>query len=186
MEYEQAMNHLLASLPQQTREIMFLENHDRARFSSIVKNRAARKNWTAYSFLMPGTGFVYAGQEAHETHQPSLFDRDPVSWKHRDAEAEAYIAELNALRRNTLQSVRAASLFENDKALEFMESGETDYYGCFNVLNHRGFLSVHLQDGSYENLLNHKTAVAKDGKLEATQCPFLARIRPEDLIHENR
>ncbi|MEE3487881.1 MAG: alpha-amylase family glycosyl hydrolase [Bulleidia sp.] len=185
-DYEQAMNHLLASLPMDTREIMFLENHDRQRFSSVVKNRTARRNWLAYSFLMLGTGFVYAGQEAHETHQPSLFDKDPVSWKHRDAEEEAYIAGLNALRRETQASLRAASLPENDKVLEVKESGENDYYGCFNVLNHRGSVPVHLRDGSYENLLNHKTVTVKDGKMDAAQCPFFARIRQEDLVHEDR
>lgn len=185
IDFEHAMNHLLASLPQVTREILCLENHDRPRLASIVKNRAARKNWTAFSFLMLGTAFVYAGQEADESHLPSLFDKDTVSWKKRREENETYIAFLNDLRRKTLDGVRSAFMMDNADALEFIEYGNRNCYGCFNVRNKHGEIAVHLKDGIYENLMDHEDVVVEHGKLKASVCPLLLNVGEEDIIHED-
>lgn len=85
-------------------KLRFLENHDQSRarklfatasfdrhITSTISSQVQGSShagyiqstlaaWTAFSLFQKGTTLIYAGQEYMASHQPSLFNRDPIDW----------------------------------------------------------------------------------------------------------
>ena len=59
----------------------FLENHDQQRAAAVIRGPDRLKNWTAFSWFLPGLIFVYMGQEHALVDRPDLFRKDPVRWE---------------------------------------------------------------------------------------------------------
>lgn len=98
-EYCAAVNRQECMYPENYGKARYLENHDRPRIRSIVQDTGILKNWMALQFFHKGTVLLYAGQEAGCTHQPSLFDRDPVDWQAEDGiDLSAYIRRLSEIK----------------------------------------------------------------------------------------
>ena len=57
-----------------------LENHDQARLFSRKPAPELPLSLMAFTFFCRGPGFLYAGEETGAERQPSLFDKDDVSW----------------------------------------------------------------------------------------------------------
>ncbi len=98
-EYCAAVNRQEFIYPDNYGKARYLENHDRPRIRSLVKDPRILKNWLALQFFHKGTVLLYAGQEAGCTHQPSLFDRDTVDWEADDGiDLSAYIRRLSEIK----------------------------------------------------------------------------------------
>ena len=54
----------------------YTENHDEIRAAEMYGSPEAAKAPTLLCFTLPGTPFIYAGQESGETVRPPLFDGD--------------------------------------------------------------------------------------------------------------
>ena len=178
---QRMLDYTMTEYPRNLSRIWCLENHDCRRIASAV-NKESEKNWLAFTFLLPGAAFLYAGEEAYETHLPSLFEAEPVGWKNRSIELEKWIADLNALRKETLRTVWSVQVFPNETGMEFAAFGPEVYYGLFAV-NGSTSLKTELKDGSYRNLLNQEVLEVNNHELPASAAPFYARIREEDLEH---
>ena len=179
--YEKAVNQLLASLPSSTREIWYLENHDRKRIYSLLnENETKFRNWLAWSFFMPGDAFVYNGQEAYAIHQPSLFEKDPIDWSKRDQKLEETIAAYNRMRRKMMGQIRCGFFMENDALFETALYGETETFaGLYNVRGRGGLLHTHLKNDEYLNVLTGKPVTITDGDVAADALPALLKISPD-------
>ncbi len=177
---QRMLDYTITEYPRNLSRIWCLENHDCRRIASVV-NREAEKNWLAFTFLLPGAAFIYAGEEAYETHLPSLFEKETVTWKHRSEELEQWIAGLNALRKETLREVWSVQVFQNETAMEFAAFGPEVYYGLFAV-NGGTSLKTELKDGRYRNLLDQEETEVKNHELPASSAPFYTKIRREDLV----
>lgn len=173
--YESAVNHLIASLPEEVNEVWYLENHDRPRiYKQLRENRSRALNWLAYSFLMPGTAFVYNGQETWTVHTPQLFERDPIDWTKTDGNYMKRLAQYNALRHAYMPLVQGYELLENERCLELRvyRSDGKGNMGGFNVNGCHGEIEVHLADGIYQNELCPEKISVVDGKVNSRFFPY--------------
>ncbi len=81
-----------AALPAHARKIRYLENHDQRRAADRFGRGPALEAWTAFYQLLPGSTFVYMGQECAIEKLPSLFDTDPVRWEEGDGKFREFFA----------------------------------------------------------------------------------------------
>jgi len=75
----------------------FVENHDERR-SAEKFGWPEVKPYAALIYTLPGIPLLYSGQEAGETHKPSLFEPEPIDWSAADPEVNQFYRELLALR----------------------------------------------------------------------------------------
>lgn len=171
--FQVLLNFSLSEYRSGMRKVWCLENHDRARLAAIVQDPCARKNWLAWSFLMLGTAFVYAGQEYELTKTPSLFEREPVLFPKETTDAMMTIQTLNMLRSRYMHDLYAVKTYENEDAMEFVEYGkERSFFGCFNVKGLMQDISVPLADGFYTNEISGKEVRIENGHIPSADCPF--------------
>lgn len=179
LPYERSVNHLIASLPESTNEVWYLENHDRPRiYKQLGENRCRALNWLAYSFLIPGTAFVYNGQETWALHAPQLFEKDPIDWTKTDPRYMKLVAQYNALRHTYMPLVQGYRLYENERCLEVYAQrcdGRSNF-GGFNVNGCHGEIDVHLADGVYRNLLNQEEINVVSQKIDSRSFPYWIEV----------
>ena len=80
--YLDMLNFQEAIYPANYNKLRFLENHDQPRICSSVERECDLVNYTAFLYFLKGTTLIYAGQEFENSHLPSLFEREPVSYTH--------------------------------------------------------------------------------------------------------
>ena len=66
--------------PENYVKLRCLENHDQERIAHHCPDKEAVRNRTALSFMLKGTTFLYAGQEAMLSHRPSIFEKDTLDF----------------------------------------------------------------------------------------------------------
>lgn len=141
-------------------KIHFLENHDQMRIAELVKAPLVVANLTAWSFFMPGMGFIYAGQERLDDHKPDLFEKGVILQKEKDKDFYGFIQKLISLKK--LPHFRNKTRFDiidtevPDLILAHHESGEGILFGIFNLVSHIRRVKVPLEDGEYLNLIDGK------------------------------
>ena len=84
VQYIYFIKNQMYQYPDHALKLRFLENHDIARAASIFDNFDQLKNWTVFTFYIPGASLVYAGQEYALKKLPNLFEKDVVDWENRD------------------------------------------------------------------------------------------------------
>lgn len=182
LPYEKMLNFTEAEYPLYYNRLMCLENHDKPRIQKLVQHDLIRNyNWMAFSFIYPGTAFVYAGQEAQADHQPSLFEYEPVNWFILDKVYTGIIKKMNDLRKTILSTISFHEMIFNHECLEIylQDDNSKSYYGIFNV-NHKESIPVHLKDGEYTDLIFNETVTVKGGSLNEKR-PRLLDITVDDV-----
>lgn len=182
--YGRTLEYSFSVFPQNLKRVMCLENHDRKRISSLLGQRTGRIiNWTAFSFLCPGTAFMYNGQETMDVRTPDLFEHNPVDFRKQDEDFAGLIRRLNEIRNLTQAGILSADFPENSDVLEINEyCTGGNLYGCFNVNGLRGKIRINLRDGRYRNLIDDKLVTVKDGTIDADACPLY--IRTEEDVYD--
>lgn len=71
--------------PAEAQPLRFVENHDEPRVRRRFGSAAAAA--TAFSAFAGGLFLIYNGQETGADRRPDLFERDPISWDRKGAEA---------------------------------------------------------------------------------------------------
>lgn len=175
--YATMLNYTYTELSTHVNELMYLENHDQPRIAEILKdNRQRMSNWLAFSFIYDGVAFVYAGQEAYNHIQPTLFDKVEVDWSKLDHEYEKEIKHLNTLRKEILDGVLDCEV-KGDNALKVsLYHKEYLNYGVFDVNDVKGDIEVEIEDGVYTNILDGNTFKVSDGKISSNLCPVLVKV----------
>ena len=167
MEY--ILNNQYCSLPESAIKINFIENHDQPRIASFFKDNAL-SNITALSFFMKGTGFIYAGQETKNKRQPSLFEKEPISLKVKDAEFVNLIKScINFKHQEYNQNIIHTSFGLVDDKDVFVAKNlypDMEIFGIFNVSQKEKEIIVsQIEDGEYINLLDNTTVIVKNSKI---------------------
>jgi len=85
--------------PDHACKLRFLENHDIARAASIFANFDQLKNWTVFTFFIPGANLVYAGQEYALQKLPNLFEKDIVDWENGDQKFLGFFKQIIKLSK---------------------------------------------------------------------------------------
>lgn len=118
-----AAKHELKGVPEQSRHLRFITNHDKAAWEGTpletFGSDEAIKVATVVTYLYPGgTPLVYSGQEVAWTERIPIFDRSSISWTLRPDRRE-FISQLLSLRKQNPFNVGASSDFSNDDVVAF-------------------------------------------------------------------
>ena len=147
-----------ASIRQDGLIIRAIENHDRTRICGYKGSDNFHKSLLAYSLFTHGAAFVYSGEESKESHTPSLFDKETITFKNFDEDYYNFYLKNIELKKRDINTKLIQSSFSQDKEMGLKV---TNYYsddykelGLFpmdddNVL----FVNIELKDGTYQNLL---------------------------------
>lgn len=172
--YKQAVRDQQWRYPANFLKLRFLENHDQPRIASYTQDHDKILNWVGYSFFVQGTAFVYAGQEAWNKHQPSLFTKDLVDWTQRDPAYEDLIHRLNEIRRMDFMGAhRQFILHDNPQEVLVCEyqCEDSRVFGIFNVRGLEGDLPLATIEGEFVNLIDNQPVIVEKGQLKLSRKP---------------
>jgi len=157
--------------PENFVKIRCAENHDQPRIMDFAPSREQALAWSALMAFNKGPFFIYTGQEAGATQQPSLFDIDKVDWK--DFELQDFITHLSALKKHTAQ--RGRLIFTNSDPLlqACWFNGEQSLMGIFNLGGQRGESLTYLEDGVYLDLLSGEQIPVQGQKMAIPQSAWI-------------
>lgn len=173
-EWVDALNRQEAEYPQNYVKLRCLENHDQPRIAGRVADVLALENWHAFLFFQKGATLIYAGEEFCDSHQPSLFDCDPVRWTGRDVSAQ--IARLARLKRECFPMDGWFSAAADDGQHAILARQGCDRQELTGLFSLRGTpvrFVVELPDGEYEDLISGRGVRVKDGVLESDGRPCI-------------
>jgi hypothetical protein len=173
-----------AIYPEDFVKLRYVENHDQERIMQTAPSREQALAWTAFCAFNRGAFLVYAGQESAAAHTPSLFDVDKVAWK--DYEFSEFISTMARLKKDPAQVEGLFTITAAEPAItSIWEHPGNHLVGVFNVSKNKGKVPVALPDGTYENILDKKPVIVKDGSVEipdialVLRAPYLTgEIRP--------
>lgn len=155
--YAEAVNRQEYSYPENYVKLRFLENHDQTRAHHIIPDQRALRNWTAFIYFQKGMPLIYAGQEIGEKHQPSLFDKDTVSFEEQDdIGLVPLMQKLYAIKKNEVftDSIYRIKAWKEKVLTATHESKGKRALGVFTLQGEREYVEVDFADGIYKNLLD--------------------------------
>lgn len=169
--------------PENYVKLRCLENHDQERIARHCPDKEAVRNWTALSFMLKGTAFLYAGQEAMLSHRPSIFEKDTLNFSQGE-DISGLITRLAQIKKTYLTADGIYRLFAEDEqetAVGICEMGEKSILGIFTLGSYRGSVEAYLQDGDYENLIDNSNVTVKDGRIMHDGKPVIVSVETEQL-----
>ena len=142
-----------------------LENHDQERVASYTNDLNLLNNLTAFNFFTKGAAMIYAGEEAYNTHRPSLFDRDPVNWHDYESKnCDDLIKQMAYLKKDPIMANGNFDILDfDDMNIIVMryENNDKIRYGIFNVSNKVQAIDLNLPQVSLTNLIDNSPLVLK-------------------------
>lgn len=168
-----AVNFQELSLRTEYNKLRCIENHDQRRAADRFPNEAALLAWTALSFFMKGTAFVYAGQEFCATHTPSLFEREPIDRSGRDI--SPYLAKLAAVKRRLPHEAAFRVEADDERGIVCATYTAPDAraVGLFPLRGTAGTVRVPLPDGTYQNALTDAPFTVENGRAAVAESIIL-------------
>ena len=153
--------------PANYNKLRFLENHDLRRIASVTDSESDLKNFTAMLYFEKGATLIYAGQEAENDHQPTLFDKDTISWD-TGKDLSPLMVRLAEIKKKYLSpqdSFIAQGDNKKDIAVMLRQTDIRRKIGVFSLRSRKGWVSVEAPDGEYRNLIDDKTVIVENGRL---------------------
>lgn len=172
--------------PENYIKLRCLENHDQERIARWVSEKEIILNWTALCFMLKGTAFVYAGQEAMLSHRPSIFEKDTVNFSDGEDISE-FIAECAHIKKTYLKADGIYKTWADDVhdiAYIWSRSGQECVMGIFSLKGYKGKVSAHIRDGVYENILMKKEVVVEGGSLTHDGTPVILQLSGDAVLEE--
>ena len=156
--YKSTLEMEQASIRQDGLIVRAIENHDRTRICGYKGSDNFHKSLLAYSLFTRGAAFVYSGEESKESHTPSLFDKDTVTFKNHDKDYYNFYLKNIEIKKRDINTSLIQSSFSQDKEMGLKV---TNYYsdaykelGLFPMNDDSVlFINIELNDGTYQNLL---------------------------------
>ena len=173
--YINLLNLQEAAYPENYVKLRFLENHDRPRISSLVKEPQRLKTLTAMLFFLKGATLIYAGQEYCLSRAPSLFDLDRVDFSSGRDESP-YFSRLAAVKREVLsQNDSFYASFDEERGIAVLtrDDGKRRKIGVFPLNMRGGRVFVNAPDGKYENIISEGGVTVSGGKAECGEKPLI-------------
>ena len=128
--------------------------------------------WTAFQAFNRGAFLIYAGQESAAGHTPSLFDVDKIAWK--DYPLQPLLTTLSRLKKDKAQREGQFLIIKAEPAIQAVwNHPQGSQYGIFNVTGSKGFINVHLPDGTYVDELTQTGVSVKHGKLMLPESAYV-------------
>ena len=157
-----------------------LENHDRKRAASYIKDGVRLRNLNALMYFLKGTTFIYAGQEACEEKLESLFEVDSTDWstlgKYNMPELmrRCYEIKKDSIFRDGVYTIHDTEV----EAVHISYQTKKEIIECIlNVGNVNGEIKSLLKDGVYQNLFDGEMISIQDSKLQLGPNPIIIKSK---------
>lgn len=194
--YSDAINGQEIIYPENYVKLRFLENHDNLRAKFLIRNEKSLLNWTSFIYFQKGTVLIYNGQEAEETHTPSLFDKDTIDWKNlRNTEPlQKLMRRMSEIKKDSAfagssyftkalpEDVMIACHTENAKKLNGKPGKRI--FGIFSFKGNESVINIGernsdfaVPDGFYTNLINGKKIEINMGILSSSGEPLIFEVK---------
>lgn len=176
-EWIDALNGQEAVYPANHIKLRCVENHDQPRIASRFSDAQALDNWHAFLYFQKGATLLYGGEECSDSHQPSLFERDPVNWTGRDV--SALLTRLAQIKRTELPAEGwfSAEALDDEHAVIARRGGcGREVMGIFSLRGQMLDLRLEIADGSYRDLISGGEAVVRGGRLRTDGRPLIFRL----------
>lgn len=175
VQYLDALNMQESIYPENYIKLRYLENHDTPRICQRVQQEERRRNWLAFMYFQKGTMLVYGGQEFSDANTPSLFEIDPVHFDGKDISEE--MTRLGEIKKqlpvDAMFEVKQGEGVADVAVAAYVKNDQKLAMGIFSLKGDTGYVSVDLEDGEYQNLVDHTKVMVKDGKIPVTQVPSI-------------
>ena len=172
--YLEWLNFQEAIYPDNYNKLRFLENHDQPRIASFVRDRQALVNYTAMLYFLKGTTLLYAGQEFADTHKPSLFEKEPID-RNTGTDLSPLLTRLGQIKRELGSGDSFYAQADDESGIAVMERGnrEAKKFGVFSLEAKSGEAEISAPDGEYENLIDGKPVLVKNGRVFCAGEPII-------------
>ena len=184
--YSQAINLQEMIYPDNYVKARFLENHDRNRAHSLIRNEQALKNHLAFIYFNKGTTLLYNGQEVGSIHTPALFDHDPIQWD-TDLDLSDYMHKLYDMKKNSIltNSTYSTAVIRKDVLMAIHQENassphdSTKHPSLVGIFQFDGqptacdVSKAHLHDGIYQNLIDGKSYEIREATLYTDGEPII-------------
>lgn len=173
-----ALNAQEMGYPANYNKLRFLENHDQPRIASFVPNERDLENYTAMLYFLKGATLLYAGQEWADSHQPSLFEKDPID-RDTGRDLTPLLQRLRAIKRDALDAddaFCARAMDKTDVAVMTRENKRACKIGIFSLKSRPVSVELDVPDGSYVNLIDHTRVTVLNGSLRCDGKPVLFTV----------
>lgn len=155
-----------------------LENHDNIRARHYFPHIDELKMWTAFMYFQKGPTLVYAGQEAMDSHTPSLFYKDMVNWKEMNDEFTNFLKKLGSIKKNLpFDGYYKVGDWDRDGLIYITyETQSKITVGVFNVENVMGERDINIPEGDYKNLISDDIISIRNGKIKLENKPMIFEV----------
>lgn len=174
--YSDAINRQEYTYPDNYVKLRFLENHDQPRARFLFPGEKALRNATAFLYFQKGMTLIYAGQECGLSHLPSLFDRDTVDWKSKEAyDLSELMKKLYDIKQNPLfaDSTYRTKTYEDDVIKAIHSRGDKKIIGIFSLKGAPGLIPINAPDGRYKNLIDDSFVEIMHGYISLSGEPLI-------------
>ena len=173
-QYLEWMNFQEAIYPDNYNKMRFLENHDQPRIASFIHDEPALINYTAMLYFLKGTTLIYAGQEFENDHKPSLFEKEPID-RNTGRDLSPLMKRLWQIKKQLGSDDAFVSAADDGHGIAVMErsNAAAKKYGIFSLRAQTGSVAVSAPDGEYENLIDEKPVLVKNGRVFCTGAPVI-------------
>ena len=171
----EALNFQETAYPDNYIKMRCLENHDQPRIASRVSDEKSLRNFTAMLYFLKGSTLLYAGQEYRNTHQPSLFEQEPIV-RDESKDISPFLIKLAEIKKNSLSCkdyFTAAADDKNDIAVLTRADGHTEKIGVFSLSGKSASVNVNVSDGTYTNLIDGQPLTVTGGRLTCSGEPAI-------------
>ena len=171
----EALNFQETAYPDNYIKMRCLENHDQPRIVSRVSDEKSLRNFTAMLYFLKGSTLLYAGQEYRNTHQPSLFEQEPIV-RDESKDISPFLIKLAEIKKNSLSCrdyFTATADDKNDIAVLTRADGHTEKIGVFSLSGKSASVNVNVSDGTYTNLIDGQPLTVTGGRLTCTGEPAI-------------
>ncbi len=179
-QYLHGVNLMEVIYPEDYLKTHCLENHDQQRAHHTIKNELSLRNFTAWSFFVPGVSFLYAGQEVKATKRPDLFEKDPIDLTITDQAFYNLIKKLIAIKKDKVFKEKtyfnASKAQEGDVIIAELRSLDETYLGIFNLSEGVISISLPYDVNELHDSISDQTLIVNNGSIEVKE-PIIAKIR---------
>lgn len=171
-----------AIYPKRYIKMRCVENHDTVRIQKLAPTASQALAWTGFQAFNKGACMVYAGQEAGESHTPSLFEHDPIRWD--GYPLQPFITKLTLIKKHPLFADGKLILLQAEPLIQAAwRSEKSVLYGIFNVTGASGKIKVNVPDGNYANLVDTDSVMVSGGTMD---CPETIKVFEAPVLIEDR
>lgn len=173
--YVERLNMQEAIYPDNYIKMHCLENHDRPRIKSFIKDGVRLKHWTAFLYFQKGATMLYAGQEFENKYQPSLFEKDDISIQ-TGHDLSGFIKRLYNIKKQVLPTdgdFQATGDDENGVVVAQRSNAHHKLVGVFSLEGKKAKVKLPLEDGEYINLIGREKVTVTMGCVEIGEMPMI-------------